>query len=200
MTKTLDDVGEAIGKVGERFDAMVKRRRSDAANKPKGPAGEIFHLMLNRRKLKPQEAARQLIEELKKKGCDAPVFSGSSRDDFATWAEQVVSKCGAADAISAGLNTSRGDEQLWRHGRRDAVRRSTPKSFWSYQAGSETPSLREAIECGAIGKDTTERDWDRFSLGMKREIVRTAKKMKRSDGYLSSEPVPTDKTLHRTDK
>jgi hypothetical protein len=28
MTKTLDDVGEAIGKVGERFDAFSARRRS----------------------------------------------------------------------------------------------------------------------------------------------------------------------------
>lgn len=53
---------------------------------------------------------------------------------------------------------------------------ATPKSFWSYQASSETPSLEEAIKLGAIAAKTTQEEWDRLSSGMKREIVRSKKK------------------------
>jgi hypothetical protein len=37
--KILHDVGEAIGKVAERFDALTKRRRSDAKGPLPGPTG-----------------------------------------------------------------------------------------------------------------------------------------------------------------
>jgi hypothetical protein len=52
---------------------------------------------------------------------------------------------------------------------------ATPKSFWSYQASGETPSLAEAIELKAISAKTTQVEWDRLSPGMKREIVRSKK-------------------------
>ena len=54
--------------------------------------------------------------------------------------------------------------------------RATPKSFWSYQAATETPSLAAAIEAGAIATSTTVAQWDQLTPGMKREIVRSARK------------------------
>ena len=52
----------------------------------------------------------------------------------------------------------------------------TPKSFWTYQSSSETPSLTEAVSAGAIKKGTTEKEWDTLSPGMKREILRSAQR------------------------
>ena len=52
----------------------------------------------------------------------------------------------------------------------------TPKSFWSYQAGSETPSLEEAVHIGAVASNTTTAQWEALSPGMRREIVRSHKK------------------------
>lgn len=52
----------------------------------------------------------------------------------------------------------------------------TPKSFWTYQSSSETPSLAEAVSAGAIKKSTTEKEWDTLSPGMKREILRSAQR------------------------
>ncbi len=49
----------------------------------------------------------------------------------------------------------------------------TPKSFWTYQAGSETPNLETAISAGAISSDTTDTQWQALSPGMRREIVRS---------------------------
>jgi hypothetical protein len=60
--------------------------------------------------------------------------------------------------------------------RRAGAKDATPKSFWSYQTGSETPSLEEAKAAGAIAASTTPQEWDRLSPGMKREIVRSKKK------------------------
>ena len=57
-------------------------------------------------------------------------------------------------------------------GQKDA----TPKSFWSYQASAETPSLAEAIQLKTISPNTTEEQWNTLSPGMKREIVRVARK------------------------
>jgi len=51
----------------------------------------------------------------------------------------------------------------------------TPKSFWSYKASSETPSLEEAIKIGAISSNTTQEQWQQLSPGMRREIVRSKK-------------------------
>jgi hypothetical protein len=50
------------------------------------------------------------------------------------------------------------------------------KAFWSYQASSETPSLGAAIAANAISVDTTLQQWEALSPGMRREIVRSAKK------------------------
>lgn len=48
--------------------------------------------------------------------------------------------------------------------------------FWSYQVGSPTPSLQEAIEARAIAATTTDAQWFSLSPGMRREIVRSARK------------------------
>lgn len=50
------------------------------------------------------------------------------------------------------------------------------ESYWTYQAATATPTLAEAIEAGAIRPDTTEAAWLSLTPGMRREIVRTAKK------------------------
>lgn len=50
------------------------------------------------------------------------------------------------------------------------------KSFWTYQAATETPSLEQAIRAGAIAASTTQEQWEAMSPGMRREIVRSAKK------------------------
>ena len=50
---------------------------------------------------------------------------------------------------------------------------TTPKSFWSYQASTPTPSLEEAIQLKAINANTTQQEWDKLTPGMKREIVRS---------------------------
>lgn len=52
----------------------------------------------------------------------------------------------------------------------------TPKSFWSYQAATETPSLEYAIAANAISANTTQQQWEALSPGMRREIVRSAAK------------------------
>lgn len=50
------------------------------------------------------------------------------------------------------------------------------ESYWTYQPSEETPSLDEALKHKAIHPDTTEQDWGKMSPGMRREIVRSAKK------------------------
>lgn len=49
----------------------------------------------------------------------------------------------------------------------------TPASFWTYQAGSATPSHAEALELGAIDARMTEDGWQSLTPGMRREIVRS---------------------------
>lgn len=49
-----------------------------------------------------------------------------------------------------------------------------PRSFWSYQAATPTPSVQEAIRAGAFRG--TEQQWEQLSPGMRREIVRSALK------------------------
>lgn len=53
------------------------------------------------------------------------------------------------------------------------TRPATPASFWTYQAGSATPSYAEALESGAITTKMTEEGWNTLTPGMKREIVRS---------------------------
>jgi hypothetical protein len=48
--------------------------------------------------------------------------------------------------------------------------------YWTYRASEPTPSLREAIEAGAIAANTSEREWHQLTPGMRREIVRGAKR------------------------
>jgi hypothetical protein len=74
---------------------------------------------------------------------------------------------------------------------------ATPKSFWSYQASSETPSLEEAIRIGAISPKTTQVEWDRLSPGFKREIVRS--KNKNKDGVGTPEEVAYGEGWHSTE-
>jgi hypothetical protein len=50
--------------------------------------------------------------------------------------------------------------------------RSTPKSFWTYQPASETPTLDQAIAAGVISTCTKQSEWDQLSPGMKRAIMR----------------------------
>lgn len=47
------------------------------------------------------------------------------------------------------------------------------KSFWSYQAGTETPRYDE-LPSGVFNGSRD--DWESFSPGMRREIVRSANK------------------------
>lgn len=54
--------------------------------------------------------------------------------------------------------------------------RPTPKSFWDYQAATETPTLQDAVLRGAISSKTTESQWAKLSPGMRREIVRSRKR------------------------
>ena len=58
----------------------------------------------------------------------------------------------------------------------EAARNEQSEAFWSYRAASETPSLEQAIAAGAIKSETTIEQWEAFSPGMRREIVRTANK------------------------
>lgn len=59
--------------------------------------------------------------------------------------------------------------------RRDAqARLDVDESYWTYKAGSPTPSHREAVAAGAFRG--TESDWHSLTPGMRREIVRSHKK------------------------
>ena len=53
---------------------------------------------------------------------------------------------------------------------------SAAEEYWTYRASEETPSLQAAIDAGAIRADTTDADWHKLSPGMRREIVRSARK------------------------
>lgn len=48
----------------------------------------------------------------------------------------------------------------------------TPKTFWTYHAATETPTLATAIALGKIAATTTKEEWEKLTPGMKREIVR----------------------------
>lgn len=50
------------------------------------------------------------------------------------------------------------------------------KSFWMYEASEETPSLEKAISLKAIAPNTTQKEWDMLTPGMKRAIVKEFKK------------------------
>lgn len=49
----------------------------------------------------------------------------------------------------------------------------THEPYWTYQPGTPTPTLEQAIAAGAISPETTEADWHKLSPGMRREIVRS---------------------------
>jgi hypothetical protein len=49
-----------------------------------------------------------------------------------------------------------------------------PRTFWTYQAATPTPTLEQAIAAGAIAATTTPAQWAALTPGMRREIVRTA--------------------------
>jgi hypothetical protein len=51
-------------------------------------------------------------------------------------------------------------------------------TYWTYQPGVETPTHEAAIAAGAIAPSTTAADWCKLSPGMRREIVRQAKRFK----------------------
>ena len=46
------------------------------------------------------------------------------------------------------------------------------EEYWTYKASTPTPTLEDAIWCGAINPHTTEVEWFKLSPGMRREIVR----------------------------
>jgi len=48
--------------------------------------------------------------------------------------------------------------------------------YWTYQAASPTPTYQEALDAGAINPSTTESGWHSLTPGMRREIVRAARK------------------------
>jgi hypothetical protein len=83
----------------------------------------------------------------------------------------------------------------WKTGAND-----TPKSFWSYQASTETPSLEKAIEIGAISARTTPQEWDRMSPGMKREIVRSHERRSAKDGIGTPEEIAYGEGWHSTQR
>lgn len=55
------------------------------------------------------------------------------------------------------------------NGNKAELRRATPSSFWTYQAGTPTPDFDE-IPAGAFSG--TRDGWESLSPGMRREIVR----------------------------
>lgn len=48
--------------------------------------------------------------------------------------------------------------------------------YWTYKAASPTPTYQEALDAGAISPNMTESGWQSLTPGMRREIVRTARK------------------------
>ena len=58
------------------------------------------------------------------------------------------------------------------------------ESYWTYKAAKPTPSLEEAIACGAVGEQTTEEDWHKLSPGMRREVVRACRKRSLNGGII----------------
>lgn len=62
------------------------------------------------------------------------------------------------------------------------LNKPTPKSFWSYQASSPTPSIHDLPEGTFKG---TQREWESLSPGMRREIARQASQ-KAQDGALKT--------------
>lgn len=50
--------------------------------------------------------------------------------------------------------------------------------YWTYKAASPTPSYQEALDAGAINPTMTESGWHSLTPGMRREIVRAARKPK----------------------
>lgn len=47
-----------------------------------------------------------------------------------------------------------------------------------YKPSEPTPTLVEAVALKAISPSTTEAEWDKLTPGMKREVVRSARKAK----------------------
>lgn len=52
----------------------------------------------------------------------------------------------------------------------------TPESFWSWKPASPTPTYSEIVALGVMADSTTLEDWESLSPGMRREIVRQARK------------------------
>jgi hypothetical protein len=48
--------------------------------------------------------------------------------------------------------------------------------YWTYKAASPTPTYQEALDAGAINPTMTESGWHSLTPGMRREIVRAARK------------------------
>jgi len=49
-------------------------------------------------------------------------------------------------------------------------------AFWTWRPSSPTPSLEEAVAAGAIKAGTSEEKWHSLTPGMRREIVRDARR------------------------
>ena len=49
--------------------------------------------------------------------------------------------------------------------------------YWTYKTGP-IPTVEEALALGAVALGTTEDEWCKLSPGMRREIVRSAKRAK----------------------
>jgi hypothetical protein len=82
---------------------------------------------------------------------------------------------GALNDAIEGLNrrvdaycARRADEQP----AQDIKDAATPKSFWTYQASTPTPTVAEAIKAGAVPGNTTQAEWEQLSPGMRRELLR----------------------------
>lgn len=48
--------------------------------------------------------------------------------------------------------------------------------YWTYKAATPTLTLEQAKELGAVSATWTESDWHKLTPGMRREIVRSARK------------------------
>lgn len=59
----------------------------------------------------------------------------------------------------------------------------TPKSFWTYQAATETPDYSELPEGTFHGSRA---QWEAFSPGMRREIVRSRHNQQTKNGESQS--------------
>jgi hypothetical protein len=82
-----------------------------AATKVTGPAKEVMHLLLTRRKLSPGDAAAALTSTLSSKGHQAPQFGGKTKGQFGEWAQGLLNRFPHDDVLNAALSVPRPEQE-----------------------------------------------------------------------------------------